>query len=92
MLLRKNKRSLEEKVSLHDFFSSVRKTSKKRESLQNSAIKSYHEFHINSHKDLKMLVLLTPILILTRVILVVLWCRLHSTLHHTHKVGRVGAR
>ena len=37
--------------------------------IQNSAIKGYREFHLKLYKDLKMLVLLTPILLITRLIL-----------------------
>ena len=33
--------------------------------IQNSAIKGYHEFHVNSPKDLEMLILPTPMLLLT---------------------------
>ena len=57
------------------FFSSKWKSSNKKESLQdevvrqNSAIKSYHEFHVRSHKELEMLIMATPFLLLTRVIL-----------------------
>ena len=36
---------------------------------QNSAIKGYHEFQVRSHKDLEILILATPILLLTRLIL-----------------------
>ena len=37
--------------------------------IQNSAIKGYFEFHVKLLKDLKMLVLLTPIVLITRLIL-----------------------
>ena len=37
--------------------------------IQNSSIKGYHEFKVRSHKDLEMLILMTPILLPTRVIL-----------------------
>ena len=34
--------------------------------MQNSAIKGYREFHVRSHKDLEMLILLIPILSVAR--------------------------
>ena len=37
--------------------------------IQNSTIKGYFEFHVKLLKDLKMLVLLTPIVLITRLIL-----------------------
>ena len=37
--------------------------------IRNSDIKCYHEFHVSLHKDLEMLILATPILLLTIVIL-----------------------
>ena len=36
---------------------------------QNIAIKGYHEFQVGLHKDLKMLIISTPILLLTEVII-----------------------
>ena len=36
--------------------------------IQNSAIKCYHEFHLRSHKDLEMLILAAPFLLLTKLI------------------------
>ena len=35
--------------------------------IQKSAIKGYHEFNIRQHKDLEMLIMVTPNLLLTRV-------------------------
>lgn len=37
--------------------------------IQNLPIKDYHEFYVRSHKDLEMSILVTPILLPTRVIL-----------------------
>ena len=75
MLLRKSESSLEKKNSFTEgTCSSEWKSSKKMESLQdksviqNSAIKGYHEFHVNSPKDLEMLILPTPMLLLTSLI------------------------
>ena len=34
--------------------------------IQNSAIKGRHEVHVKTHEDLKMLILFTPFLLLTR--------------------------
>ena len=74
MLLRKNESSLENKtISLEDFSSEL-KFSKKKKSLQDEGsdtkfIKCYYEFRVTSHKYLQMLILVAPILSLTRVIL-----------------------
>ena len=40
-----------------------------KEVRQNLTIKGYHEFRVRSHKDLEMLIIATPIPLLTRVIL-----------------------
>lgn len=61
-------------LSPTDSFSSKWKLVRKRESLQdegidlNLAFKDYYEFHEQLHKDLEMLILVTPILLLTKVI------------------------
>ena len=61
-------------VSVKDFSqtsgNSVRKMKvyKMKVLILSSAIKGYHEFHLWSHKDLETLILATPILLLTRVI------------------------
>ena len=46
-----------------------RKVYKTKVVIQNSATKCYHEFHLRSHKDLEMLILMAPFLLLTKVIL-----------------------
>ena len=73
----KNESSLEKKqFHRKNFFSNKSKSSKKRRvyrtkvSIQNSAVKYYNELHLMSHnKDLKMLILAAPFLLLTKVIL-----------------------
>ena len=71
MLLRKNESSLEKKiVSLKEFFQASRNpVRKKKVCRQNSVFRGYHEFHVNSHKNLEILIMATSILLLTRVIL-----------------------
>ena len=72
MLLRKNESSLEKENSLtEEFFWSMSKYIKKvvykaKVVIQNPAIKCYHEF---PRKDLEMLILAAPFLLLTKVIL-----------------------
>ena len=59
-------------VSATDFFEASgnpvrkRKVYKMKVMIQNSAIKCYHEFHVLLHKDLEILTLTTPFLLLTR--------------------------
>ena len=46
-----------------------RKVSKTEIVMQSLAIKCYHEFHLSSHKDFEMLILVDPFLLLIKVIL-----------------------
>ena len=46
-----------------------RKFSKMEAVTQNLAIKCYHEFYLSSHKDLEILILVAPFLLLIKVIL-----------------------
>ena len=67
MLLRKNESSLEKKNSFTDEFQTSgnpvrkRKVHKMKVVIQNSANIAYHEFHRRPQKDLRMLILVTPI-------------------------------
>ena len=75
MLLRKNDTSLDEENSFtKGLVSSKSKyikiiVCKAKVVVQNSAIKCYHEFHLRPRKDLEMLILGAPFLLLTKVIL-----------------------
>ena len=76
ILLRKNKSSLEKKtVLLKDFFQASRnpirkrKVSKTEVVIQSLTIKCYDELHLSSHKDLEMLILAAPFLLLMKMIL-----------------------
>ena len=76
MLLRKSESYLEKKkFHWRIFFQSSQNVVRKKKVymtkivIQNSATKCYHEFHLRSHKDLKMLILEAPFLSLTKVIL-----------------------
>ena len=76
MLLRKSESSLEKKaVSVKEFFQAIpnpirkRKVYKTKVVIENSATKCYHEFHLRSHKDLEMLILVAPFFLETKVIL-----------------------
>ena len=76
MLLRKSESSLEKKaVSVKEYFQAIRNPVRKRKVyktkvvMENSATKCYHEFHLRSHKDLEMLILVAPFFLQTKVIL-----------------------
>ena len=76
MVLHRNEISLENKIMKAKHFCwqsenqvRKRKVYKMEVVIQNSAIKGYFEFHVKLLKDLKMLVLLTPIVLITRLIL-----------------------
>ena len=69
MFLRKNECSWERKKNVlqKDFFQASWNPERKREvykmkvAIKNSAIKSYHEFHLRLHRDLQMQILATTI-------------------------------
>ena len=76
ILLPKNENSSEKKSFTERFFFQEsrnpvrkRKFSKMEAVTQNLAIKCYHEFYLSSHKDLEILILVAPFLLLLKVIL-----------------------
>ena len=76
ILLRKNESSLGKKRFYWRIFFQLsrnpvrnRKVSKTEVEIQSLAIKSYHEFYLSSHKDLEMLILVFPFLLLIKIIL-----------------------